>query len=63
MHKYSNPMQLCRASRFFTFKANVANGTNVFMLLSVLSGLSHLALHIFVMRQLRAARAGADSII
>ena len=56
-------MQLCKASGFFTFKANVANGTNVFPLLSVLSGLSHLALHIFVMMQLRAAKAGADSII
>lgn len=48
---------------FFNFKANVANGTNVSTLLSVLSGLSHLALHIFVMMQLRAAKAGANSII
>lgn len=63
MHKYGNPVQLCGASGFFTFKANVANGTNVFTLLSVLSGLSHFALHIFVMMQPRAAKAGADSII
>lgn len=63
MHKCNNPVQLCRKSGFFAFKANVANGMNVFALLSVLSGLSHLALHIFVMMQLRAAKAGADSVI
>lgn len=32
---------------------------NVFTLLSVLSGLSHLALHIFVITQPNAAGAGA----
>lgn len=62
-HRYKNSMQLHRASAFFNFKANVANGTNVSTLFSVLSGLSHLALHIFVMMQLRAAKAGASSII
>lgn len=59
MHKYRNVECL----DFFTFKANVANGTDIFILLSVLSGVSHLALHIFVMVQLRAAKAGVDGIV
>lgn len=63
MHKYRNPKQLCRVPDFFTSKANVANGTDIFPFLSVLSGLSHLVLHIFVMVQPRAAKGGVDSIV